>query len=128
MIKQNSNLMNTLKTCDVEVIRNNIIDEMTKLEIEKTETLLAIKDEEKNHTFIELDRVIYFLEQMRDGDVNDERYRQRLINTFINKVFLWDDKFIVTFNIKKSDVSMKLPEVKDLLCSFESSDGAPLNK
>lgn len=98
---------------------------MTKLEIEKTETIRAIKEEEKNHTYIEYDKVVYFLEHLRDGDINDERYRQRLINTFINKVFLWDDKIIVTFNINKSDVSMKLPEVKDLLCSFESSDGAP---
>ena len=123
--KQSNNLMNTLKTCDVEVIRNSIVDEMTKLEIEKTETIRAIKEEEKNHTYIEYDKVVYFLEHLRDGDINDERYRQRLINTFINKVFLWDDKIIVTFNINKSDVSMKLPEVKDLLCSFESSDGAP---
>lgn len=98
---------------------------MTKLEIEKAKTIQDIK-EEKNHTYIEYDKVVYFLEQMRNGDVSDQRYRQRLINCFINKVFLWDNKIIVTFNIKKSEISMKLPELQDLVCSFEGTNGAPL--
>lgn len=124
--KQKERLMISLKHSANEEVTKTIVEEMTRVETERTDTLKGIKEEEKNHICIDYDRVIFFLEEMRDGDVNDERYRQRLINSFINKVFLWDDKFIVTFNIKKSDVSMKLPEVKDLLCSFESSDGAPI--
>ena len=123
--RQNESLTNSLKYCEVDAVRKTIIDEMTKIENEKINTLEAIKEEEKNHTYIEYDKVVYFLEQMRNGDINDMRYRQRLINCFINKVFLWDDKIITTFNIKKSEISTKLPNLKDLECSFEVSNGAP---
>lgn len=47
--------------------------------MKKINTLEAIKEEEKNHTYVEYDKVVYFLEQMRNGDINDMRYRQRLI-------------------------------------------------
>ena len=40
-------------------------------------------------------------------------------------MFLWDNKIITTFNIKKSEISTKLPNLKDLECSFEVSNGAP---
>ena len=124
--RQNESLTNSLKYCEVDAVRKTIIDEMSKIENEKINTINAIKEEEKNHTYIEYDKVVYFLEQMRNGNVNDMRYRQRLINCFINKVFLWDDKIIISFNIKKSDIATKLPDLKDLECSFEVSNGAPL--
>lgn len=44
---------------------------------------------------------------MKNGDINDIIYRQRLVNCFINKVFLCDDKIITSFNIKKSDISAR---------------------
>lgn len=37
------------------------------------------------------DHILFFLEQFRDADMNDEGCRKRLIQTFINSVFLYDD-------------------------------------
>lgn len=124
--KQTNSLMNSLKYCDVDVVRKTITDEMSKIEEQKAQVRYEIKEEEKNHIAIDYDKVVYFLEEMRNGSINDERYRKRLINSFINKVFLWDDKIIVTFNIKKSDVCVKIPDLQDLLCSYEVTNGAPI--
>lgn len=125
--KQKNNLTNSLKNCDVEIVRNTIIEELTKIETKKCETMSLIKEEEKNNAYIEYDKVLYFFEQMKNGNINDEIYRQRLVNCFINKVFLWDDKIIVTFNINKDEISIKLPELQDLVCSFEVTNGVPIN-
>ncbi|MDR0696459.1 MAG: hypothetical protein LBF68_02795 [Christensenellaceae bacterium] len=41
--------------------------------------------------------------QFINGNADDEQFRERIIDCFINKVILWNDKIIITFNIKGTD-------------------------
>lgn len=44
--------------------------------------------------------LIFWLHQFRKLDVTKEAHRQMLIDTFVNAVFLYDDKLLLTFNFK----------------------------
>lgn len=46
--------------------------------------------------------VIEWLKVFTTGDLNDENFRERLIDIFINSVYVFDDKFKIYYNIKDS--------------------------
>ena len=44
------------------------------------------------------EQIAFFIEQYRKTDISDEVQRQRLIDCFVNAVFVYDDKIVLTFN------------------------------
>ena len=53
------------------------------------------------------------MEQFKKTDVQNEEQRQRLIDCFVNAVFVYDDKIILTFNYKNSTKTIKLSDIKN---------------
>ena len=57
-----------------------------------------IEREEINRQVVSRDELLFFLRQFMDGDPNDPAYRRRLVDTFINSIWLYDDKIVFTYN------------------------------
>lgn len=58
-------------------------------------------------------------------NVNNEDERQRLIDCFVNAVFVFDDKIVLTFNYKDDTKTIKL---SDLQSSDLEGFGSPLKE
>jgi Site-specific recombinases, DNA invertase Pin homologs len=75
---------------------------------EKTESLERQKSEVENEliklkiasklTVTEED-VISFLKSFCDGDIEDIEYRKDIVNTLINSIYIYDDKYIIYYNV-----------------------------
>ena len=48
------------------------------------------------------------LSSLADGDVNDITYRRSLIRLLVNKIFLYDDYFLITINSGEEEVEMTI--------------------
>lgn len=46
------------------------------------------------------------LSKLASGDINNIVYRKTLIKLFVNKIFLYDDKFTITFNTGDEEVTI----------------------
>lgn len=44
-----------------------------------------------------INEVRFFMERFRKGDINDPKYRQARIDTFVNKIYLCDDKMAILY-------------------------------
>ena len=42
--------------------------------------------------------VIDFISDIMDGNINDKQFQKKIIDTFINAIYVFDDKFIVYYN------------------------------
>ena len=76
------------------------------VELEKEKKLLEgeLKNEEKGVLFLEKAQVVYWLNQFKDGDINDDDFRKRLIDLFVNSVTVWDEpddyfKITIAYNL-----------------------------
>ena len=58
-----------------------------------------------------LQEVKFFLNQFKQGDINDEKYRQALIDTFVNKIYLYDEKMTILYNTQDGHSHMNLDEL-----------------
>ena len=64
---------------------------------------------------------------MRHGKINDIKYRKMLINTFVNKIYLYDDgRAMIIFNVENSTYNGTITPSDNILSSFKS-EIAPLN-
>ena len=99
-------LDNIMRAVEQGLFNSKTQERMLQLESEKADLIFRI-DGEKLDVPIKLNELelIFWFKQFIDGDVNDEKHRERLIDTFINKIILWNEKAYVTFNIKGVDGS-----------------------
>jgi len=94
---------------------------MLALESKKADLQLEI-DEEKLNKPIPLvyDEIVFWLESFMDGDTNCKMFRELLIDVFVNKVILYNDKIIIVYNIKDGD-NEKIT-VEEIIKDFSNGD------
>lgn len=96
--KIKNNLFDTLKLCEDDDIRREIIAEISQSN-KNIEDFRERLEKEKNNTFdLTEEEIIFFLNGLRDGDVNDIQYRRLLIHVFVHEIYLYDDKIKFFFN------------------------------
>lgn len=76
--------------------------------------------------------MIFWLHRFRKLDVRRKEHRKMLIDTFINAIFLYDDKLVITFNYKEGTKTITFEDLQDAINNKSGSDldcsGAPANK
>ena len=73
------------------VISEALTERLGELEKERKILHRELKVEEKSSYRIDRDQIIFWLSQLRQGDIEDVAFRRRLIDLFINSVTVWDD-------------------------------------
>ncbi len=91
----------------VDVIAERISQK--KNERKEIERLILV--EEASHPMPTLQEVRFFLNQFKRGDINNEKYRQALVDTFVNRIYLYDEKMTILFNIQDGHSHVTLDEL-----------------
>ena len=100
-------------------IKAGIITASTKstlegLEVEKEALEISIAKEKIERPVIRKEQILHWLHQFGAIDRNNPAQRQRLINTFVNSVYVYDDKMVASFNYKDGDNCLTFEEIKDI--------------
>lgn len=57
------------------------------------------------------EHILYFLHRFAEMDVSDEDCQKQMIKIFVNSVFVYDDKVVLTFNYSGDDRTITLQEI-----------------
>ena len=82
---------------------------------------MLIKAEMKKPT-ITKEGLKLWLKQIQSMNLETKEHKQRLIDCFVNAVYLYDDKLVITFNYKEASKTVTLKEVNG---SIIECSGAP---
>ena len=66
--------------------------------------------------------LMLWLKQIQTMSLETKEHKQRLIDCFVNAVYLYDDKLVITFNYKEASKTVTLKEVNG---SIIECSGAP---
>jgi hypothetical protein len=69
---------------------------------------------------ITVQEIKFFLKEMRKGNVDDIQYRKMLINTLIDKVYLYDDNLTIIFNSQNKPYKEKIPLIEEIEAKIEA--------
>ena len=79
-------------------------ERLEELEEERRDLEGQIAREEMKKPLLTKERIMYWLESFKRGDIKDVEYQRRIIDTLVNSVYVYDDgdkgrKLVLTFNI-----------------------------
>ncbi len=105
----------------LNAIQQGIFTESTKtrldeLEDKKRALSAGIAAEKLRKPRLKPENIRNWLYKLRTLDIQKTEYRRVLVDTFVNKIFLYDDKIIITFNYKSDtkEVTFKNLDSSDL--------------
>lgn len=114
----------------LDAIQQGIFTPSTKqrldeLEQTKSDLEVSILQEEMQRPLLTKEQIAFFLHRFRDIDITNHEQRQKLVDIFVNAIYLYDDKIVFTFNYKDGTKTISLVEIQgsDLCAS-----GAPEHK
>ena len=64
----------------------------------------------------------FWLMRFRKLDINQKDQRQSLVDTFINSIYLYDDKVLITFNYKERAQTVTFGEAAEVASKGNGSD------
>ena len=74
------------------------------------------------------EQLTFWIHRFRNTDITNKEQRQRLVDIFVNSIFVFDDHLVITFNYKDGAKTVSLIEVEASgLGSILSLFGAPKN-
>ena len=119
------------------VTRNQLIVDRINKRADELAAELEIVEADISRLRMQIDRTMtaaqieQYLRALKTGDPLDEDFRRRIINTFIQRVYLFDDKILVYYNIKETapiEYESALADLDGLqtqLCSDSCVFGSP---
>ena len=85
---------------------------LDELEETKSQLEVSILQEEMHKPLLTREQIAFFIYRFRKFDVTKREQRQRLIDSFVNAVYLYEDKIILTFNYKDGSKTITLADVE----------------
>ena len=97
-------LSNIMRAIEAGIFNDTTRNRMDELEEQKKQIQAAL-ERSKLREGLQLtrDHILFFLERFREMDIESPDAQKQLINTFINAIFVYDDKITITYNYTADD-------------------------
>ena len=100
----NKRIKNLMSAIEQGIITPTTKERLEELEEERRDLEGQIAREEMKKPLLTKERIMYWLESFKRGDIEDVEYQRRIIDTLVNSVYVYDDgdkgrRLVLTFNI-----------------------------
>jgi hypothetical protein len=101
----------------LDAIQQGIVNEFTKQRLDelgerKTELEISIAKEQIQQNVLTKEQIVFFIQRFKEGDIDDTAYRRRMIDVFVNSIYLYDDKLALFFNYKDGTKTITFDSIK----------------
>lgn len=106
-------LANIMQAIEQGIIFDTTKERFAALEKEKKELEITILQEKIKKPFLTKEQIRFGIEKFGKLDIAPKEGKQRLIDGFINAIYVYDDKITFTFNYKDGTRTVMLSELSD---------------
>jgi hypothetical protein len=106
--KAAGNMLNAIQQGVFNELTKNRLDELQE---RKTDLEVRIANAEILRDVLTEGQILFWLLHFRKYDLTNEEQRQRLVDTFINAIYVYDDKVVFTFNYRDGTETVTLAEL-----------------
>ncbi len=119
----NNGIQNLLNAIQQGILTKSTKTRLEELEAVKEDLEIKIANENITKPKLSAEFVTFWLHKFRKLDVRQQSHRKMLIDTFVNAIYVYDDKIALTFNYKDGSKHISL---EDVVGSDLVSVGAPV--
>ena len=106
-----NSIENMLNAIQAGVLTSSTKARLEKLEEQQKELEVRIAEEKIAKPRLSENQIRFWLTRFRKLDPNVKSHRETLINTFVNAVYLYDEKVLITFNYKDGTKTITFDEI-----------------
>ena len=115
-----------LSAIEQGIITDSTKDRLSQLEAKKKEIEITILQEKIKKPFLTKEQILFGIEKYKKLDLTTQEGKQRLIDGFINAIYVYDDRITFTYNYKDGTETITLSELESAKSSDIKCVGAPL--
>lgn len=104
--RRQNNLMAGISECEYEAVRRSMFEELSKLKAQAAQLENELAIEQAGTITLNLSEVTFFLTQLRKGKADSLQYRKTMINIFVNRIYLYDNRAAIIFNTGDKPVTI----------------------
>ena len=94
------------------VLTSSTKERLEALEKQRDNLKIAVLQAELQKPKYTKEQIVRWIGQFKYGDVNSREYRKRIIDTFVNSLYLFDDRLVITYNFKGGTETITLKDVE----------------
>ena len=117
-----SGIQNMLNAIQAGILTSSTKERLEQLEETKRELETRIAEETLAKPKIKEEFIRFWLLRFRKLDMSMKDQRQALVDTFINSIYLYDDKVLITFNYKEGTQTITFEEAAEAASKGNGSD------
>ena len=117
-------LANLLEAIEQGILTPTTKQRLDELEARKEALNTSILEEELKKPVLTREWIRFWLEKFRKGDVGSTEHQRQIIDTFVNSVYVFDDRVVLNFNFTDDAKTVTCEEV----LGSSAVDNAPLVK
>ena len=103
---------NMLNAIQQGILTTSTKQRLDELEETKSKLEVSILQEQMQKPLLTREQLTFWIYRFRSTDITKLDQRQRLIDIFINSVYVFDDHAVITFNYKDGTKTVSLTEIE----------------
>ena len=103
---------NMLNAIQQGVLTSSTKERLEALEMQRDDLKIAVLQAELQKHKYTKEQIASWIGQFKYGDVNSREYQKRIIDTFVNSLYLFDDRLVITYNFKGGTETITLKDVE----------------
>ena len=116
----NKKLDNLMKAIEDGLYTRTMKERLEALEIQKDELTAKIADEKLKKPSFNEDFIRFWLMKFRKFDISQKKQRKALIEIFVNAIFLYGGRMLITFNYKDGTQTVRFEDTLTTDCGEKS--------
>ena len=111
----NKSIDNILAAIEQGIFTQSTKQRLEELESKKKDIEIEIAKESIRRPLLNEDQVRFWFERLRNLNINELSHRKRLIDTFLNSVFVYDDKLLINCNYPNTSTIVRFSDINATL-------------
>ena len=103
---------NIINSIEEGIANASVKQRLDELETKKADLEIALAREKIEKTPLTKEQIVFWISKFKGGDIDNAEYRKAIVDIFLNSVFLYDDKLVITFNWKDGTKTVSLAELE----------------
>jgi hypothetical protein len=104
---------NLISSIEEGIANASVKQRLDELEAKKAEIEISLAKEKLEKTPLSKEQIVFWISRFKDGDIDDIAYQRSIVDIFVNSIFLYDDKIIITFNWKDGTKTVTLAALEN---------------
>ena len=103
---------NMLNAIQQGILTSSTKERLETLERQKENLQTAIAQAELQKPKYTKEQIVSWINQFKYGDADSIEYQKRIIDTFVNAIYLFDDKIVIAYNFKGGTETITMKDIE----------------